>query len=165
MTKSIIWTVVLSIIAAILQSTVLGRIPFLKVLPDLVLCILVFSAYVNGTMTGQVSGFFSGLFQDFLSASPLGMHCIIRTITGALTGIFKEKFFLDLFFMPAILCALATVIKAVLVFLLHLIMGSVVPFYSITSSVFWIELGLNTVCAPPLFFLLRNFRPIVIGRS
>jgi len=165
MIRSIIWTVVLCVIAVILQSSVFGRIPFFRVIPDLALCILVFSAYVNGTMTGQVSGFFSGLFQDFLSAAPLGMNCIIRTIIGALTGIFKGRFFLDIILMPAILCAAATIFKALLVFILHLFMGTAVPVYSFTSSVFWIELGLNTVFAPFLFLLLKNFRPILAGRG
>ena len=146
--------------AGILQSTLIAKISFLKVIPDLALCILVYSAYVNGTMTGQLSGFFSGILLDFLSAAPIGLNCVIRTIIGALTGLFQGAFFLDIFFMPIILCSLATVLKAVIFFILHIIMGSLVPFYSITSSVFWIELGLNALCALLLFALLRRFKPL-----
>ena len=165
MVRSIIWTVVLSIIAAILQSTVIGMLPVIKIVPDLALCVIVFSAYVNGTMTGQVSGFFSGLLLDFLSAAPLGMNSLIRTLIGALAGIFKGAFFLDFFMMPVALCASATLLKALIVFILHLIMGSAVPTYSLTSSVLWIELGLNSLCAPLLFLLLKRFKPILPGRS
>jgi len=161
MARSIIWTVVFSIVAAILQSTVFSYIAVFNVVPDLALCVLVFSAYVNGTMTGQVSGFFSGLFIDFLSASPLGLNSLIRTLTGALAGIFKGALNLDFIFIPMLLCALATIFKAVVIFILHLIMGSVVPAYSFTSSLFWIELGLNAVSAPLLFLLLKNFKPIL----
>jgi rod shape-determining protein MreD len=164
MVKSIIWTIVFSTIAAILQSTLLGYIQFLKVVPDLALCILVFSAYVNGTMTGQTSGFFSGLFLDFISAAPLGMNCLVRTLIGALAGIFKGALFLDLFMMPVILCSVATIIKALIIFILHLIMGPVVPSYSFITHVFWVELGLNALCGPLLFFLLKNFKPIMAGR-
>jgi len=164
MIKSTITTIILCAIAIILQSTILGNISFLKVVPDLALCILVFSAYVNGTMTGQVSGFFSGLLQDFLSAAPLGMNCLIRTVIGALTGIFKGSFFLDVFLMPVVLCAVATILKALIVLVLHLIMGPSVPAFSFLNSLFWIELGLNSLCAPLLFFLLKNFKPIRTGR-
>ena len=164
MIRSIIWTVVFSIAAAILQSTLIGMIPFLKIIPDLALCIVVFSAYKNGTMTGQVSGFFSGVLIDFLSAAPLGMNCLLRTLIGALTGIFKGAFFLDAFLMPVLLCAAATLLKALIVFLLHLIMGPVVPTYSLFTSMLWIELGLNCLCAPLLFFLLKHFKPIIAGR-
>jgi rod shape-determining protein MreD len=166
MIRSVIWTVILSVAAAILQSTLIGKITFFNnVIPDLALCVLVFSAYVNGTMTGQVSGFLSGLFIDFLSAAPIGMNSLIRTLIGALAGIFKDSLFLGYVIMPVILCSVATVIKALMMFILHLIMGSMIPAYSLTNSVFWIELGLNAVSAPFLFLILRNFKPMLIGRS
>jgi rod shape-determining protein MreD len=165
MIRSVIWTVILSVAAAILQSTLIAKLSFFNVIPDLALCILVFSAYVNGTMTGQVSGFLSGLFIDFLSAAPIGMNSLIRTLIGALAGLFKDSLFIGYVIMPAILCALATVIKAIMIFILHLIMGSVIPAYSFINSLFWIELGINALSAPLLFLLLRNFKPMIIGRS
>jgi rod shape-determining protein MreD len=165
MIKSIIWTSVLCIIAGVLQSTVLSYISFFNVVPDIALCILVFSAYVNGTMIGQTSGFFSGLFLDFLSAAPLGLNCLVRTLIGALAGLFKGAFFLDIIFLPVILCALATLLKAFIILILNLIMGPVVPVYSFTTSVLWLELALNCVSAPLLFLLLKRFNPILFGRS
>jgi len=165
MIRSIIWTIVFCVAAAILQSTVINMISFFNVVPDLALCILVFSAYVNGTMTGQVSGFISGLFYDFLSAAPLGMNCLVRTIIGALAGIFKGQFFLDAIFMPVILCALATILKALSIFALHLIIGQTIPAFSLVTSVFWIELGLNALSSPLLFLLLKKFKPILAGKG
>jgi len=165
MIRSVIWTIIISVAAAILQSTLLAKIAFLNVIPDLALCVLVFSAYVNGTMTGQVSGFLSGLLIDFLSAAPIGMNSLIRTIIGALAGLFKDSLFLGYVIMPVILCAIATALKALIMFMLHLIMGSAIPAYSLTNSVFWIELCLNSLCAPLLFLLLRIFKPIHIGKG
>jgi len=171
MIRSIIWTVVFSILAALLQSTVItyliANISFFHdTKPDIVLCVLVFSAYVNGTMTGQVSGFLSGLFTDLcLSQAPPGMSSLIRTLIGALTGLFKDSLFLGYVIMPIILCVAATLLKALMMFVLHLFMGNVIPAYSFTDIRLWIELGLNAICAPLLFLILRNFRPIFIGRS
>ncbi|MDR0487209.1 MAG: rod shape-determining protein MreD [Treponema sp.] len=161
----IILTVMISVFAGILQSTLLVRVALYNAIPDLALCIVVFSAYVNGTMTGQVSGFLSGLLLDFLSAAPLGLNCLIRTLVGALAGIFKGAFFLDAFFLPVILCALATIVKAALFFLLHLILGASVPIYSLTAPVFWVELGLNSLSAPLLFALLKRLRPLSLNWS
>jgi rod shape-determining protein MreD len=161
MIRSIIWTIILSVAVYLLESTLLAKI-FLNV-PDLPLCILVFSAYVNGTMTGQVSGFLSGLFIDFLSQAPLGMNSLIRTLIGALTGLFKDSLFLGYVIMPVILCAVATILKALIIFVLHFMVS--IPAYSLTDSRFWIELGLNALCAPLLFLLLRNFKPMLTGRS
>lgn len=158
MSRNIIWTVILSIIAGLLQSTLLGKIAVFNVVPDLALCIVVYSAYINGSMTGQVSGFLSGLLLDFLSAAPLGLNCFVRIIIGAVTGIFKGSFFLDTFFMPVILCTLATIAKAVIIFIVNIFAGDSIPIYSLASSLFWIELGLNAVSAPLLFFLLKRFK-------
>ncbi|MDR2842237.1 MAG: rod shape-determining protein MreD, partial [Spirochaetaceae bacterium] len=70
MTKNIIWTSIFAIIAGIIQSTLLqGLRVYFFAIPDLTLGILVYSAYINGTMTGQLSGFFSGILLDFLSAA------------------------------------------------------------------------------------------------
>jgi rod shape-determining protein MreD len=165
MIKSIIWTVLLCIFAGVLQSTLISQIAFFGVTPDLALCILVFSSYINGTMIGQISGFFSGLFLDFLSAAPLGLNCLVRTLIGSLTGIFKGSLFLDIFLLPVILCAIATLIKALIIFLLHLVIGSNVPAYSFTSSLFWIELGLNCLSAPLLFLILKHIKPLATGRN
>ncbi|QQO08159.1 rod shape-determining protein MreD [Breznakiella homolactica] len=166
MAKNVVWATVFIVIAAILQSTILSRIAIFNAVPDLALCILVFTAYVNGTMTGQLTGFFSGILLDFLSAAPLGLNAFIRTITGALTGMFKGTFFLDALFLPMGLCAAATIFKALMIFILHLLFAGAIPSYSITGPTFWIELLLNTVLSIPLFALLKLFRPILVeGRE
>jgi rod shape-determining protein MreD len=165
MIKTTAWTVIFSLAAGILQSTILPHIALYRAVPDLALGIVVYSAYVNGTMTGQVSGFFSGLFLDFLSSAPLGMNCLIRTLIGALAGAIKGTFFLDMVFLPVILCALATVAKAVILFVLHLVLAAAVPAYSLAAPVFWAELALNCLCAPLLFGLLRRFKPLAAPRE
>ena len=104
MLKHIIWASVFSLIASLLQSTIFSQISFLSAVPDIALIIIVYSAYVNGSMTGQISGFVSGLFSDLISAAPWGFNSIIRTIAGVLTGLFKGAFFLDFLLLPMILC-------------------------------------------------------------
>jgi len=164
MIKRIVWALVLIVGAALLQSTVLSRlVVYIHAVPDLALGILVYTAYVNGTMTGQLTGFFSGILLDFLSSAPLGLNAFIRTLTGALTGIMKDTFFLDFLFLPMALCAGATLFKALLLFLLHLLFPEVIPYYSLLALTFWIELGLNTFTAPLLFALLKLFGPLLAG--
>jgi rod shape-determining protein MreD len=164
MVKNVVWTVVFAIIAAILQSTVLRHLALYRAVPDLALGIVVYSAYVNGSMTGQLSGFFSGILLDFISAGPLGLNALIRTLTGALTGFMKGTFFLDLIFLPMALCAAATILKALSLLILHLLFSGAVPVYEIASPVFWAELALNTLTAPFLFGFLGRFKPLLEGR-
>jgi rod shape-determining protein MreD len=165
MVKKIVWTVVFGIIAAILQSTLLSHLAFYRAVPDIALCIIVFSAYVNGAMTGQLSGFFCGIALDLISAAPLGLNAFVRTIIGALAGLMKGKFFLDIFALPMILCASATIIKALILFLLNSLISSAIAAYPIAAPIFWSELVQNTLIAPFLFAFLKRFRPLLVGRE
>ena len=165
MIKKIIWAVVFILAAALLQSTIFFRLSlYIRAVPDLALCILVYSAYVNGTMTGQLTGFFSGILLDFLSAAPIGLNAFIRTLIGGLTGFLKGTFYLDPFFLPMSLCAGTTIFKAIIFYLLHLLFPDVIPYYSLFGLVFWIELCMNTVLAPFLFAFLKLFQPLLIGQ-
>jgi len=165
MIRKIIWTVIFGIIAAILQSTLLSRLAIYHAVPDIALGIIVYSAYVNGVMTGQLSGFFYGIALDFLSAAPLGLNALIRTIIGALAGLFKGKFFLDFFLLPVILCVLATIAKVLMFFLLNLILPDSVPVYRLAAPTLWVELAMNAAIAPFLFALLKRFRPLFSERN
>jgi rod shape-determining protein MreD len=166
MAKKVALGVVLILAAALLQSTILSRLALrIHAIPDIALCILVFIAYVNGTMTGQLTGFFSGLLIDFLSAAPLGLNAFVRTLTGAIAGLLKDTFFLDSIFLPMALCAGATVFKAVLFFLLNLVFQEAVPSYNVFALTLWVEMGMNTLLAPLLFALLKFLRPIKAGQK
>jgi rod shape-determining protein MreD len=165
MVKNVIWTVVFALIAAILQSTLLSYFALYHAVPDLALGIVVYSAYVNGTMTGQLSGFFSGVLLDFLSAAPVGLNAFLRTLIGAITGLMKGTFFLDIFFLPMALCAAATLIKALSLSILHPLFAGAVPSYSFMSPTLWVELGLNTLSAPILFGFLRLFQSLLVSEE
>jgi rod shape-determining protein MreD len=161
MIKNIIWTVVFGLAAAILQSTLLSRLALYRAVPDIALGIIVYSAYVNGAMTVQFSGFFYGIVLDLLSAAPIGLNAFIRTIIGALAGLMKGTFFLDVFLLPMFLCACATLMKALILFALSLLMGDIVPSYPLAAPLLWAELALNTFIAPFLFALLKRFNSLL----
>jgi len=165
MAKNVIWTVVFVFVAAVLQSTLLSHLALNRAVPDLALGILVYTAYVNGLMTGQLSGFFSGLTLDLISAAPIGLNSLIRTLIGALTGLIKGKVILDFFLVPMVLCAAATLLKAAMLFPLSLIFSGAVPAYSITGPTLWTELAMNTLSAPLLFAFLRRFNTLLVGKG
>jgi rod shape-determining protein MreD len=165
MVKNVIWTVIFGLVAAILQSTLLSRLALYRAVPDLALGIIVYSAYVNGVMTGQFSGFFYGLVLDILSAAPFGLNAFVRTIIGALAGLMKGTFFLDSFLLPMLLCASATLIKALILFLLSLFMAGLVPVYHLAAPTLWAEMALNTFTAPFLFAFLKRFSSLLTRRN
>ena len=165
MIKNIIWTVVFGLVAAVLQSTLLSHLALYRAVPDIALGIIVYSAYINGVMTGQMSGFCYGIALDFISAAPFGLNAFVRTIIGALAGLMKGTFFLDILLLPMLLCASATLLKALILFLLSLLMSGSVQPYPLAAPVLWAEMALNTVIAPFLFAFLKQFSSLLTGRS
>jgi len=146
----------------VLQSTLLSHLALYRAVPDLALGIIVYSAYVNGAMTGQLSGFCYGIALDFLSAAPFGLNALVRTIIGALAGFMKGTFFLDILLLPMLLCASATLLKALILFVLSLLMP--VPAYPFAAPVLWAEVALNTLTAPFLFAFLKQFSSLLTHR-
>jgi len=165
MTKTVFWAWGLSICAALIQSALLMRIAIFHTIPDLTLIILLYISYINGTMTGQTLGFISGLALDFISAAPLGFNALIRTIIGAITGLLKGTFFLDIVILPIALTAVGTLIKAILAFLVHILFAGAVPAYDIRIPTLWIELAYNVVLAPFIFAFLNLFKFVLTPRK
>ncbi|GAB1482794.1 rod shape-determining protein MreD [Treponema sp.] len=165
MKKTVFWSTAIAAIAALLQSTLLSHLAIFNVVPDLALGVLVYTAYVNGTMTGQLSGFSSGLALDFISAAPLGFNALMRTIIGALFGLIKGTFFLDIIILPMALTASATLLKALLAAFLHFLFAGALPAYDFFASTLWIEIGFNALSSPFLFAFLKLFKTVLLPRK
>jgi len=163
--KNVAWTAVFVFIAATLQSTLLARVSLFGAVPDLALGIVVYTAYLNGLMTGQVSGFFSGVALDMVSAAPVGLNALVRTLIGALAGLLRGKVILGRVLVPMALCALATLAKAAILFLLSLAFQGAVPAYPLAAPTLWAELALNAGTAPLLFAFLRRFDALLVGKG
>jgi rod shape-determining protein MreD len=162
MIKNVLWTSLFTLAATILQSTLFTHFTIYQAGPDIALVILIFSAYYNGSMTGQLAGFLSGILLDFLSAAPLGLNTLIRTIIGAVSGLVKGFLILDAVFLPMLLCAVGTLFKALLLSLLHILFAEDVHVYPLMEPTLLVELGFNTFLAPFLFALLNRFKSLIV---
>ncbi|AEJ19533.1 rod shape-determining protein MreD [Gracilinema caldarium] len=165
MSRTVGWATVLIIIAGIIQSSLLSKIAIFHVIPDLALIILVYVSYVNGSMTGQITGFVSGIFLDFLSFAPFGFNALSRTIIGSLVGLLKGTFFLDIVIFPALLCAGATIIKAIIIAIIHFLFNANTPAYHFTNNMLWIEVAINAASGPFVFAFLKLFKKILMSRK
>jgi rod shape-determining protein MreD len=157
--------VIFVFVAAVLQSTLLARVALFGAVPDLALGIVVYAAYANGMMAGQLSGFFGGLTLDLISVAPIGMNALVRTVIGALAGLVRGKVVLDWILAPVVLLAAATLVKAALLFVLGFVFKGEVPYYRPESALLWAELALNTLSAPLLFAFLRRFGALLAGKG
>ncbi|MDR1786959.1 MAG: rod shape-determining protein MreD [Treponema sp.] len=163
MAKKIAWAAAFIVVAALLQSTLFSRLAlYMYAGPDLALLIVVYCAYLNGSLHGEILGFLAGFLVDLLSQAPVGFHMVIFTAIGALAGLLKGNFFLDFILLPLALCAGATAAKAAASLILYFLFST--PAYSFSRPMFWVELALNTALGPFLFALLNRFRPLLAVR-
>ena len=78
-------------VALILQTSFVPAISLGGIKPDLLIIVLFFFSLKYGVMPGIFVGFFLGLGQDLYSPSLLGQNALVKTVTGALIGLFNER--------------------------------------------------------------------------
>ena len=145
--------------ATIIESSILSNISFLLVVPDLVLICCIYFSLLNGKLYGEISGFISGLFLDFLTGVPLGFNCVFRTIIGYISGIFSNTIIISGIVIPMTSVGIATLTKKLLIFLISLFFPKLsLNIYSIISYEFLFEFCANILLAPLVFKFLSFFK-------
>jgi len=143
-------------IFSILIKTTLSRYLTLSFgTPDITLIILVYISLRYGTVNGQITGFATGLMEDFLSISPLGFNSLIRCIIGFMTGLFHERLMMDPVLFPIMSVSITTIIKGILSYLILEIFNVSYSGNVFMTSSFGFELLMNALLAPFLFQLIK----------
>lgn len=149
-------TIFILMLISILLKTTLSRYLSLSYgMPDTTLIILVYVSIRFGSLSGQLSGFTTGLMEDFLSLSPLGFNSIVRMVLGQFAGLFHERLNMDPVLFPVLSVALATIVKGAFSYLILNIFNIQYSGSIFISSSFGFELLMNSLLAPFLFLLLR----------
>lgn len=164
MIRSFLSGLLILLCVSVFESAVLSNITFLPAIPDLSLICVLFISLHNGKTLGESSGFFSGLFLDFLGPCPLGFNCLFRGLIGYFAGRFCKILNTEGFFIPFLLALIVTVIKVVLIQIMSLLFPSVDVKYKLLSIDFLFEMLANGFLAPFIFKLLRVFRNSLILR-
>lgn len=152
-----LWTGATILFLSLFEASVLSNLHVLPVLPDLVLLVIVYVSFTNGSFTGSSTGFVAGFMVDFLSAAPVGLNSFIRSITGYLFGKCAGAFNPDRVLIPALMGCAATVLKVIQISLLSFFFGDQILNYQLSEHLFWLELALNTLAAPVVFWLMGQF--------
>ena len=100
-------------IAALLQSTVAGRLVIRGVKPDLVLIIVVISTLIYGGKAGIVWAFLGGIGVDLFSGGPLGISSLGLMLAALVAGLGHRVLSRYHLLVPLSASALATLIYGV----------------------------------------------------
>ena len=159
MVKSLFISTLFLFAATIIESSILSNISFLLVVPDLVLIYSIYFSLLNGKVYGEVSGFISGVFLDFLTGVPFGFNCVFRTLMGYLFGLFSETIIISGLVIPMVSVAIGTVAKKLLIFFISLLFPKLsLNISSIISYQFLFEFAANIILAPIVFKFLSFFK-------
>ncbi len=160
MVRSLLISTLFLFAATIIESSILSNISFLLVVPDLVLICCIYFSLLNGKLYGEVSGFISGLFLDFITGVPFGFNCVFRTLIGYITGLFSNTIIISGLVIPIASVGIATLTKKLLIFLISLFFPKLsLNVYSIISYEFLFEFCANIILAPVVFKFLSFFKP------
>lgn len=165
MIKSYLSSFAILIAFVLIETALLSNICFLPAIPDfLLLCVLYFSIR-NGKVAGEITGFVSGLLLDFLSGSPFGLNCLVRTLVGFAGGFFHRMMNYESFLVNIVAGFFATLLKAIVIYAISLLFPNYVNSYHIFSSVFALELAMNAFFAPLVIKLLRGFDSFIVPQQ
>ncbi|MBD3304768.1 rod shape-determining protein MreD [candidate division KSB3 bacterium] len=142
------FTVIIFLVAMVLQTTVFHLIQIGGVKPDLVLILVVYFGLTKGSDIGCVSGFAFGLIEDMFSGMSLGANALTKTIVGFLCG-FSGKHLYTQSLVTHILCVgVSTIIDVLLLFSIH-------GFLLDWENILIYETIYNMICCPWIVYLLR----------
>lgn len=147
---------------ALLETAVLSNIVVLPAVPDFVLIVSLYLSIHNGRLFGACAGFSSGLIMDFLSSTPFGLNCLVRTIIGYLLGFFVKTLNINGILFPFLLGAAGTLLKAVILWLVSVFYPNVNLVYSIITPVFAFEILLNALLTPLVFHFMDIFSNSIV---
>ncbi len=157
----------LLLIAFLVQITLSSLFSIRGVQPDFILIVVVLSAFIEGPVTGALSGFVGGLMLDLVYIRNLGLGALCKTLVGYVAGLVKQTILAENIFLPMFAIFLATLIDKLILAGVSFLIGSVYPL----KEVFWPQIIpaaiYNSLLIPfiyPLFLKLEQFKEKLTGR-
>lgn len=157
MIRTFFWSILTVIFASLVQSVILSNVFFLPAIPDLVMLIVIYVSFLNNSIIGSSVGFISGLLLDFISAAPIGLNALTKSITGYITGKFVGKFNINAIIIPCVMAFGGTLFKFLIIFFVSFFIKHTYIYNFINIKIIFYELLVNIIFAPFLFGILNIF--------
>ena len=162
MVKSLFVFMIISFASVVLETAVFSNFLFLPAVPDFLLLCLLYVSLNNGSLYGSASGFISGILLDFVSASPFGLNCLLRTVIGYFSGKLSKTLNINGFLLPALAGLCATLFKALVILMISVFFPGSVLFYNLVSIEFLFTLAANALLTPLIFKFLGLFNSMLL---
>ena len=132
----IIFTAVLLIVNIAFQSTLFQLISIRGIAPNTAIIIIVSISLLRGRLEGLLTGFFAGLLQDIFFGGSLFFYAMLGMLTGYFCGGVNRNFYRENFILPLVVCAAATFLYNMSIYLSSLLMfGNISFFYCLLNKI------------------------------
>lgn len=93
------------ILCFVIQSSMFHYIALAGIMPNLLLILVVSTAYMRGKMPGLLVGFFSGLLVDFVFGNLIGLYALLYMLIGYCIGYVHRYYSNEDYTLPILLIA------------------------------------------------------------
>lgn len=153
--KNAIYVLIIIILAA-LQTTILSGVRVFGASADLLLAFVVYIALSDGAIMGGSYGLLCGLIADALSVGRFGFNSFMFLYAGVLPGIFKEHFFHNNIFVAMLCSFFACLVHKFFYFILFNYMWNGIGFWNTFFTKILIG-ALLTSLITALFYLVNSY--------
>lgn len=143
------------IICFVLQSSLYQFISLANVMPNLIIILVVATAYMRGKTAGMVMGFFSGLLIDILFGNLIGLYALIQMIIGYIAGFAHKVYSRDDYTLPLFFIAIADFTYQFLYYIFEFLLRGRLDFPYYLRKIILPEV-IYTVAAATIIYKLLN---------
>lgn len=142
--------------ALLLQTTVFADVRLLGARPELMYLVTIVFAFLEGPSAGAVTGFVSGMAEDFLLDQPKGITALSLTLLGYAIGAIRTYVVSPSPVFPVFLVAGGTFVGVLFYGLVSFLLGQLDVSVLYLIRVAALSAAYNAILTPLLFPVLRR---------
>ncbi len=156
MIKKVIISILIILVAFLLQTTFFQALELANVVPNLVLVVTVSYGYLRGRTHGMWIGLVCGLMLDMMYGSVIGLYGFIMMTIGFFIGYIKKLFFTESIILPIALISVGDFVYNMYYYITEFLLRGRLHFFFYLTRVMLPEI-LYTVIIGLLFYYLISF--------
>lgn len=114
--KKTIITILMIVVCFLLQTTLVQNIRVAGVIPNLMLLVVVFIAYLNSVYYGMTVGIVVGLLFDFLYASLIGVNMLAFLLIGYFCGLLSRLYRNGNYLIPLVMISISEFVYGIITY-------------------------------------------------
>jgi rod shape-determining protein MreD len=155
-TKLIVRIALLSLLAVLVQETVISKISIFGVDADITPLVVMSIGLLCGSLTGAITGFFIGLMVDTVLVQTLGVTSLLYITIGYWAGRLRELRDPAHGLIPVACGAAATAVTGIGMTVIQFLLGVDAPVSLLLAQQIFLTILVNTLISLPVYVIVRR---------